>query len=163
MPANTGRTVSRHIRVIVGDSANTLRALPVNRISAVGVTYDAQDMTVYQDAVMGMLNNMPSAPIEFSGVFDSTAAAAAPALSGSHTVLEPLNGLNIPRSLDIQFGIRQAWEAGEPQFGITRTATSGSILTSYIVNPDDMTYTARFELFPGSALPAWGTTAEAGS
>jgi hypothetical protein len=103
---------------------------------------------------------MPDAPIEISGPFDTTAAAVSPALSGSHTVLSALNGATTPQTLDVQIGMRHAWESGEPQFGLTATATSGYIVTSYIPNPQEGTYTARLVLYPGSALPAWGTAAE---
>ena len=65
-----------------------------------------------------------------------------------------------PLTLDIHFGIRTAWDAGEPQFGITATATSGYLVTKYVVDMSSMTYSARAVLYPGSSLPAWGTTAE---
>ena len=167
--ANTGRTVSKLVNLVIGDSGNTLRDIPISGISVVGVVYEEQDLTAFQDAVRGALPNMPDAPIEWTGPFDTTAAQAAsasgvvPALSGSHTVLNGLNGGFTPRSIDVQFGIRQTWETGEPQFGITATDTSGYLITSYTVNPDDMTYSARAALYPGSSLPAWGTAAEAAS
>ena len=110
---------------------------------------------------------MPDAPIEISGPFDTTAVQSAsgtgvaPTLSGSHTVLSAINGLSVPLSLDIQFGIRHTWETGEPQFGISQSATSGYLCTSYTVDASTMTYSAKFVLLPGSALPAWGTAAEA--
>ena len=137
-----------------------LRNLPINSLSVVGVTYDEVDLTAFQDAVKGRLPSMPDCPIEFGGPFDTSATATTPTLSGSHTVLSALNGVQTPRSLDIQIGIRHAWETGEPQFGITSSTTSGFIVTSYIVNPQEGTYTARAVLYPGSSIPAWGTTAE---
>jgi hypothetical protein len=160
MAPNTGRTTFKNVRFLLEDSGGVLRHIPINSLSAVGVTYDEVDVTAFQDAVKGMLPAMPDAPIEIGGPFDTTAAAVSPALSGSHTVLAALNGLMSPLTLDVQMGIRQTWEAGEPQFGITATATSGYIVTNYIVNPAEGTYTARLVLFPGSALPAWGTAAE---
>lgn len=166
MAAKTGRTVSKRVNFVIDDSAATIRDIPINSLSVVGIVYEEQDVTAFQDAVMGRLPNMPDAPIDISGPFDTTAAQAAsgtgvePALSGSHTVLEPLNGLMTPLTVDIQFGIRQTWETGEPQFGITATAANGYIVTSYTVNADDMTYSARLVLYPGSAAPDWGTAAE---
>ena len=56
-------------------------------------------------------------------------------------------------------GIRHAWEAGEPQFGITKSATSGIWVSSYVPNIDDGTYSAQIAVFGGTA-PAWGTSAE---
>lgn len=163
MTTLTGRTSSKFVDFIVGDSSNVLRSIPINSLSAVGVVYDTQDLTAFQDAVRGNLTNMPDAPLSISGPFDTSAAATAGTLSGSHTILSALNGSNTPRSVDIRFGIRAANEADSPQFGITRTATSGYIVTSYIVDVNNMTYTAELRLIPGSSLPAWGTTAETGS
>lgn len=166
MAANTGRTVSRWTSFYVYDSSGTLRQIPVSTISAVGVTFDEVDLTALQDAVKGALPNMPDAPISISGPLDTSAAvAAASGLSGSHTVLAPLAaavaaGTAVPLSLDVRIGIRHAWESGEPQFGITSSATSGYLLTAYTVDPVASTYSAEFRLFPGSALPAFGTAAE---
>ena len=167
MAGNTGRTVSRFINFSVEDDTNTMREIPVSDISVVGVVYEEQDLTAFQDAVKGALPNMPDAPIEISGPFDSTAvktasaSATVPALSGSHTVLKDIVGGTHPLSLDVQFGIRATYTADEPQFGITADSDgkTGYLCTSYTVGSDLM-YNARFTLFPGSALPAWGTALE---
>lgn len=160
MAAQTGRTVGRWTNFIVDDSGGTLRAIPVTSINGVGLDYPEADVTALQDALRGVLPDTPNCQITISGPFDNAAAAAAPALSGSHTVLSAINGAQTPLTLDIQIGIRHAWEAGEPQFGITSSAANGFLCTQYIVNPDGATYTARFNLYPGSAAPAWGTAAE---
>ena len=157
----TGRTANKWTNFIVMPFAGTLRAIPINSVSACGITYDTQEVMAWQDAIKGVLPTMPSAPIEVSGPFDTTAAGALPAISGSHTVLAPLCGAMTPCTLDIQIGIQKAWTAGDPQFGITSTASSGYILTQYTVDPNSMTYTAHFELLAGSGTPAWGTAAEA--
>jgi len=153
MAAKTGRTTSKWVTFKVDDTGSSIRAIPVNSMGAVGVTYEEIDVSAWQDAVRGGLPGMPSAEIEVSGPFDSTAT------TGSHTVLAGLAGGVTVLSLDVQFGIRQAWDA-EPQFGLTATGNTGYLCTSYLVNPNDMTYTARFIPFPGSAIPAWGTAAE---
>lgn len=160
--ANTGRTTNKWIKFITGDSGNdTLREIPINTLSVVGIVYDEQDLTAFQDAVKGLLPNMPDAPVDIGGPLDTTAAqTVAQGLSGSHTVIAPIVGAMTPLSLDIRFGVRAAWSTGEPQFGITATATSGYICTGYSVNPSDMTYSATFKLYPGSSVPAWGTAAE---
>ncbi len=166
MAALIGRTVSKFTNFVVDDSSGTIRDIPINTLSVVGVAYESQDLTAFQDAVMGALPGMPSAPIDISGPFDTTAVVSAsgtgtvPALSGSHTVLSAVNGLLVPLTVDIQIGVRQTWETGEPQFGITSSATSGYLLMTYSVDLSTMIYTAHFELFPGSSLPAWGTAAE---
>ena len=165
MTTQAGRTVSRWLNFAVSDTGGVMRELPIDGLSVVGVTYEEQDLTAFQDAVRGALPNMPDAPIEIHGPFSSKVAttasvkAVAPAVSGSHTILKNLTGVMTPLSIDIMFGIRHTWETGEPQFGISNTAANGYLCTKYTVN-DDMTYDARFVLYPGSAIPAWGTTME---
>ena len=160
MAANTGRTVNVRVSFNIDDSGSTLRTIPINSISVVGLVYDMVDLTAWQDAIKGALPAHPDAPIEISGPWDTSVAAAAGTLSGSHTILYNLAGATTPLTLDVQFGVRHAWEAGEPQFGITASAANGYICESYTVDPSAMTYSARFVLYPGSALPAWGTAAE---
>lgn len=159
MAANTGRTTSKWVDFRVDDSSGTLRSIPINSLSACGVVYDEQDLTGWQDSVRGVLPSMPDAPISISGPLDTAVAAAAGTLSGSHTVLSNLPGLTTPLSLGAFIGMRQTWVSGEPVFGITSTSANGYICTSYQVDLSTMTYTANFKLYPGSALPAWGTTA----
>ena len=149
------------------DYEPVLREIPINGISICGIAYDETDLTAWQDAVAGALPNMPDAPIEFTGPYDvqpaqvASATEVVPALSGSHIVLEPIMGVMTTLSVDIQIGIRHTWQTGEPQFGITAVAdTDGYILTKYDVDFENMTYAARLVLYPGSALPAWGTIAE---
>ncbi len=150
MTAQTGRTVNRFITFKIHDSGGTLRTIPINSINGVGLDYESVDVTAWSDAVKGALTGHPSAEIEVSGPFDTTA----------HGYLTGIVGGMTPLSLDVQFGIRHAWESGEPQFGITATSSAGYICTSYIVNPNDMTFSAKFAPFSGSTAPAWGTTAE---
>jgi hypothetical protein len=169
MAVQTGRTVSPWVNLIIHDYAAVLRAIPIDGISICGIAYDESDMTAWQDAVAGALPNMPDAPVEFTGPYDVQPAqavagsGAAPDLSGSHIVLEPIMGVMTPLSLDIQFGVRHSWEDGEAQFGITQVAdpASGYILTKYDVDFENMTYAARLVLYPGSALPAFDVAAEA--
>lgn len=161
-----GRTVSKWVRFVIGDTAGTLREPDIWTLTACGIKYDMVELTAFQDAVKGALPGFPDAPIEITGPFDTTAAVAASgtgvaaAISGSHTVLQPLNGGNTPRSLGVYFGDRAIWATGAATFGISNSATSGYLLFEYTVVPKDpMSYKAVFKLFPGSALPAWGTTA----
>ena len=153
MATQTGRTVSRWVAFLFSDGT-AMRELPVNSINGVGLDYPEAEMTAFMDAVTGVLPDTPSCVIEVTGVFDSTAT------TGAHAVLSANVGAYSPRSLDVQFGIRHDWETGEPQFGITATTTSGFLCTAYSVNPDNMTFTARFNMYPGSSAPAWGTAAE---
>jgi hypothetical protein len=154
MPAQTGRTTSKWITFKCDDSGGTLRTIAVNTISAVGVVYEEHDLTAFGDAVKGALPGHPDAPLEFGGPWDTTAN------TGSHTVLSGVLGGNTPLTIDVQFGQRQAYTAGEIQFGITSSATSGYLITSYTVDPSTMMYSAKAVLFPGSSLPAFGAAAE---
>lgn len=160
MTANLGRTVNRYVDFRIDDSAGTLRSIPVSSINGVDLTYEEKDLTAFQDVIKGKLLGTPDLKIDITGPFDTTAAAAAGTLSGSHTVLNGIKGKNVPLTLDIQVGIGHAWEAGEPQFGITSSATSGMLCQHYGVNLDDGTYSASFIVFPGSTLPDWGIAAE---
>lgn len=167
MTAQTGRTVNRWVNFCIEDSGGAMREIPINTLSVCGITYEEQDLTAFQDAVKGALPGMPDAPIEISGPFDTTAAATAsasgvaPNLSGSHTILSGINGLSVPLSLDIQIGIRHTWETGEPQFGISAgIGTSGYLCVKYTPDFSNATCSARFILFPGSSIPAWGTAIE---
>lgn len=163
----TGRTVSKWFNFVVDDVNGTLRDIPVYTVSIVGVQYEEQDLTALADQVRGAMANMPDCPIEITGPFSNKAAASASgtgvaaAYSGSHTVLEPISRTAMCLTLDCQFGIQSLWSTGDPQFGISMTTgVNGYNCTAYTVDPATQTYTAKFALWPGSTLPAWGTGAE---
>lgn len=162
---NTGRTIDRYIYFIIAESGDAnLREINITSIGDVGLVSDAKDTSAWTDAIKTALSDVPGAPIKITGKFDNAAAVAAPAtteahaLSGSHTVLSAINGDNSPHSLQIRFGVRHAWAAGEPVFGLQRaTATnSGYHCTSYTVDGEN--YSAAFEVM-GSVAPAFGTAA----
>lgn len=159
MAALTGRTVSKFTSFIIGDTSNVLRTIPVNTLSAVGLTYQEMDLTAWLDAVAGMLLNMPSSTLDIGGPFDTTAAQTVGTMSGSHTILNPLVGLLVPRTVNIQVGIQAAWESGAPSWGLSRSATSGFLVSAYTVDLNTGMYSASIRLFAGSSLPAWGTAA----
>lgn len=161
MAPNTGRSSSKWIDFRVEDSGGTIRSIPIATINGVGVTYDEQEVMAIQDQLHTALPNHANAPIDITGPFDTTAAAVAPALSGSHTVLSGINGGNTPLALGVYVGIRHAWESGEPVFGLSSSATSGYLCMNYTVDPAAGTYSARFVPAPGSTVPAWGTAAVA--
>ena len=154
MTAQTGRTLSRYVSLLISDGS-AMRIIKVNSINDIGLTHEEVELSAFQDPIKGVLLGTPGFVLNFSGPFDNTA-------NGSHVVLNALNGVNTPRSFDVQFGIQHAWEAGEPQFGITVGTNSGLIIASYVVNPD-ATFSAVGRMFSGSSAPAWGTVAEAAS
>ncbi len=154
MAANTGRSVSKYLTFILEDSGQALRTIVgVKSVGGVGVTYGEVDVSALNDAMVNVLNGKGDMSISLTGHVDNTAN------TGFHTVLSALNGLQVPLTFDVQLGMRQAWEAGEPQFGISQSATSGVIVTNYVVNVDSMEASATLRVFGGTA-PAWGTTAE---
>ena len=163
MAAQTGRTVSRWTRLIVDASTGTLREPAFDSLSVCGIVYEEKDTTAFQDAIANALPGMPSCPIDITGPFDNSPLVAiatsgnAPAISGSHLVLQPINGLYTPLALGLLIGIGHYWETGEPVFGITGTATNGFICTKYTVDFASMKYSASFRVKSGSASPAWGT------
>ncbi len=154
MAAQTGKTVSKWVGFFIDDSGGTLRNVTgVKSINGIGLDYEEADVTAFADAIKNVLPGHPDLTIDVVSNFDNTAD------TGFHTVFSSLVGGNTPLSMDIQIGMRHAWEAGEPQFGITSTSTSGMICTGYTVNPDSMEATAKLRVYGGTA-PAWGTTAE---
>lgn len=167
MTALTGRTPGKFLRFVIGDTANVLREVPVDTIGEIGLTGAEVDLSAIQDAVKGFLSDQPDYEMKFGGPLDTSAAvavaasAAAPTLSGSYTVLQPLAMGMTPRSWAIYIGIRTFWETGAPVFGISQSATSGVWVVSYKVVHDGaaMKYTAGLRLYPGSTAPAWGSSA----
>ncbi len=159
MTAQTGRTVSKHVDVRIDDSGGTLRSIPVDTINGLGLTYEEVELTAFMDAIKGVLSGHPDFSCTISGPFDTSAAATAGTLSGSHTVLAAVNGVNTPLAFGVFVGIRHAWENGEPVFGLTGTAANGVIVTSYDVDLSASKYTATLRMYTGSAAPAWGTAA----
>jgi hypothetical protein len=154
MTAQTGRTTQKWTAFLVDDSAGTPRNIAVDSINGVGLTYDEVDLTAFTDAIKGALPAHPDCTITITGPFDTTAT------TGSHTVLSGICGGVTPLTLDVQVGMRHAWEAGEPQFGITSSATAGFLCFEYIPDVNSGKYSAKFRMFPGSTAPAWGIAAE---
>lgn len=161
MAAQTGRTISKWTKVYIDDSGGVLREIPVNSINGVGLEAPETDVSAWQDAITNYLLGRPGGSITLVGPFDNVAAqaasgsAAAPALSGSHTVLAPIAGLNTPLAFAVCFGMRQYYTTTEPAFGLNLVAgTSGYIVKSYHVNMDDGTYEAELVVM-GSVAPSW--------
>lgn len=155
MAANTGRTNAKHITVKLDNPAGSLTDITayVSSVGTVGLTHDTTDVTAYSDGAKNVTIGQPSAQLSISGPFDTT----------MHTQMTGYsNGLQTDGSglsMDIQIGIRHAWESGEPQFGITGSATAGYQLVNYSVDSGGMTWSAVLDVF-GATAPAWGTAAE---
>jgi hypothetical protein len=161
---STGRTVTKWMRFICDDNAGAPHEIPIDTMSPVGFVFDSTDLTAYQDAVKGYLAGHPDAPIDITGPFSTTAlttvaaSAAAPTLSGSHTLLILISTptFSTPLGLCVCFGVQGYWTAAtDPVFGvIAPSATSGYVCTGYTVSGEK--YAASFKPFPGT-IPAWGT------
>ena len=151
MTAQTGRTHSKHIGVFLDNAAGTLTDITayVNTVGTIGLTYETQDVTAFSDGVKNIVIGQPTASLAIGGPIDTVI----------HTQMTAINGLSVPLSLDIRVGIRHAWEAGEPQFGITSSSTSGYLCHSYTIDPSANTWSATLDVF-GPTAPAWGSSAE---
>ena len=151
MTAQTGRTHAKHITVKLDNSGGTLTDITayVNSIGTVGLTSDTQDVTAFSDGSKNVVIGHPMASLTIGGPFDTT----------SHAQMIAINGTGLPLSLDIQIGIRHAWEATEPQFGISMSASSGYVMNGYTVDIAANTWQATLDVF-GATAPAWGTAAE---
>lgn len=151
MTANTGRTHNKWLIFKLDNGSGTLTDITayVNKVGDIGLTYEPTDVTAFSDAVANVINGRPGAKLSIGGPVDTVV----------HTQMTAITGGVTPLSLDVQLGIRHAWEAGEPQYGITSSSTVGYVVTKYIVNGDDMTWTADLDVM-GATAPAWGTAAE---
>ena len=164
MATQTGRTQGKFIKVQIDDSGGVMRDIPVSTISGIGITGDDIDVTALQDALKGSFTGQGTVNIPITGPFDSTAAqsasgtGAAPALSGSHTVLSAVNNGTTPLAFGVYIGIRHNWEDGEPVFGITGATANGVLVKDYTVGDDGM-YSATIKAYPGTARLAFGTSA----
>lgn len=151
MTAQTGRTHVKFLTIKLDNSAGTLTDISAycDNVGSVGLEYETQDVTAYSDGERNIVIGQPRAPLALSGPFDTVFHAQAIAINGAAT----------PLSLDIQIGIRHAWEAGEPQFGISMSATSGYLMHDYKVDINANRWSARLDVF-GPTAPAFGTAAE---
>ena len=159
-----GRTVSKWVKFYIGDSGAVIREIPVDSINGVGLDYPEKDLTAFQDAVRGALPEQANFNLTITGPLDTTAAVAAsgsgaaPTLSGSHTVLVALAlpaAQLTPVSFGVGIGILHYYTTGEPLFGLVKGTNIGIICTSYLVDPGEAKYTAKFVCCPGSTAPSW--------
>ena len=156
MAAQTGRTVKEFTNLLLGVAGGTMYSMKINSMGDLGLTYEEVDMAAWIDAVNGVLVGKPGFEFDFGGPIDNTAT------SGPSTLLRAWNGVMTALSFDVQVGIRHAYEANEPQFGVTGTvaSNSGCMVTKYVEN--EGMYSARIRMIAGSATaPAWGIAAEA--
>jgi hypothetical protein len=155
MTAQTGRTVQDFTSLLIGSAASDMVVMKINSLGDLGLTYEEQDMSAWQDAVKGVLVGKPDFSLDFGGPIDNTAT------TGTSTLLRSWVGGGTLLSFDVQVGVRHAWEANEQQMGYTGViaSNSGVIVTKYVESGG--MYSATIRMVAGSAAaPAWGTAAE---
>jgi len=164
----TGRTSPRFAKFQIEDTGGVMRDVPVSSFGDVGLTYDEMDVSAFQETVKSFISGMANFSLAISGPFDNSAAATASTsgqdagsyLSGSHTVLEPLNGGLTEKSFGVYFGVQADWTTNDPVFG----GVDSIIVTDYRVNIDNGTYSCKIVKAPSAANdPDWGTAAIAAS
>lgn len=147
MTAQTGRTHLRWTEFWLDNSSGTLTNLSAHafNVGAVGLDREVVDVTGFSAQVRNFLAGYPTAPLQVQFHMDTV-------------MITHLSALNpdTPLSLGIYYGIRHAWESGEPTFGISSSSTSGYICNGFNVNAGVIT--ANFNVF-GSTAPAWATSA----
>jgi hypothetical protein len=149
MAPQNGRTSKRYNQVWIDNAAGTLtRLIGIDDVPDTGMNCDITDLTALNDASKGGLPGIPDYTATYTGIWNTT----------DHTTLIGITNGVTPLSFDVRNGIRQTWEAGEPQFGITSDASNGVLVHSYKTN--FQTYSFTVYMFAGSAAPAWGTVAE---
>lgn len=160
----TNRTASKWLKFQMEDTGGALRDINVLTLGEVGLDQEEIALTALQDTVKGMLMGLPGFGLDFTGALSTDAAQAAStsgnaaALSGSHTILQPLDGGLTPKGFGVYVGMGGYWATGAPVFSIAgTTGGNGVLLAKYKINTADMTYSARLVMKSGSAAPAWGT------
>jgi len=157
----TGRFSPRFSKFQIEDTDGVLRDIPISSWGTVGLTYDELDVSSLQEVVKAFLSGQATFSMTISGPFDNSDAAAASAsgnvaaLSGSHTVLQPLNGGLTPRAFGCYFGVLTYWTTGDPVFG----ADNSVIVTDYTFDPGAGTYSCKIAHVSGGTAPSWGTSA----
>ena len=145
----TGKTHSRYIKILLGDSGGTARDITssISSIGDIGLTYDQADVTAINDAVMQYLAGRGDADIQFGGPFNNTAT------TGAHAVFTGLTGTNTAATLTVQIGIRAAPTTGDPEF------EGEFVVTKYTIGGDmsNVTWSASLKPAFGTSAPAWGT------
>ena len=157
-----GRTVGKFCKFQISDNSSTMRDIPVNSFGSIGLSYAETDVSALQEAITSMLPGQGSFSTTISGPWDNSTSVTAsasterPALSGSHTVLEPLNGGVEAKSFGVYFGVRADWVDADPVFGGIKSV----LVSNYTVNPDSMTYSVTISTAGNrNNDPDWGTSA----
>lgn len=148
MTAATGVTNIKWLGLWVDNVSGTLTdlSLYVTDPGEHGLEFAKAVQTGIGERVENFTLGNPSAALTMKFRYDTVVAAHFSALIDRLT----------PLSVDYRHGIGHAWEAGEPTFGCTSSATSGYIVTGVKWGAEDIT--VDLDVFGGVA-PTFSTSA----
>ena len=136
----TGKTDNKYIVIIYGGQTIDCS---IQAVDGVGITYDQTDVTGLCNAIKEYVQGQGNVSVSLSGTLSNTAT------TGSHTVIEPLNGDTTGSTLTVQYGIRAAPTTGDPEFNVTSMGVFGYTLSG-------TSWTATLMPLPG-ATASWDT------
>lgn len=140
----TGKTNTKYVVFIFG--GQTLDC-SVTGADGIGITYAEDDVTGLCNAIMEAVQGQGTVAVNLSGTFSNTAT------TGSHTVIEPLNGDTTGSTLTVQIGVRAAPTTGDQEFNVTSMGVFGYTVSLGSGAP---TWSASLRPLPG-ATAAWDT------
>jgi len=140
----TGKTNTKYINIIY--NSQTLDC-SIQGADGVGITYAEDDVTGLCNSIKEAVQGQGAVAVNLSGTFSNTAT------TGSHTVIQALNGNTTGATLTIQIGIRAAATTGDPEFEVTSMGVFGYTVGLSAGAP---TWSASLRPLPG-ATAAWGT------
>jgi hypothetical protein len=155
MATQYGRTVPDYEKLLLGAAGGSMIDMKIASRGELGLDYEAQDRSSLSDGGKGVLTGKPNFVLDFSGPIDNTLS------TGPSVLLKTWAANKTLLSMDYQQGIQHAWEAGEPQLGVTGVvaSNSGMIVSKY--KESGSNYNAQIMVRAGSAVyPDWGTAAE---
>jgi hypothetical protein len=150
----------RFVKFQIEDANGIMRDVPVSNFGDVGLSYDELETSTIGYKLKKYLRGKGNFNLSFSGVWDNSLVQSAsgsgqrPALSGSHTVLEPLVGDKQPRAFGIYIGDKADWQTGETMFG----ADNSIIVSDYKVDMLTNVYSARIVYAVGGGQPDWSAS-----
>ena len=140
----TGKTDSKYVVIIYG--GQTLDC-SIQAVDGVGITYDQSDVTGLCNTIKEFVQGQGDVSVTLSGTMSNTAT------TGSHTVIEPLNGDQTGSTLTVQYGIRAAPTTGDPEFNVTAMGVFDYLVSSSGGAP---TFSASLRPLTG-ATASWTT------
>lgn len=140
----TGKTNTKYVNIIY--NSQTLDC-SVQGVDGVGITYAEDDVTGLCNAIMEAVQGQGTVAVNLSGTLSNTAT------TGTHTVIQALNGNTAGATLTIQIGIRAAATTGDPEFEVTAMGVFSYLVSLATGAP---TWSASLRPLPG-ATAAWGT------